>query len=57
MNKYKCFYKNKTTEVEAETIFTAQKIAQSFFKAKKAWEISVILGEQDGREIIHKPLM
>lgn len=57
MNKYKCFYKNKTIEVEAETTFNAQKLAQSFFKAKKAWEVSVILVEKDGKEIIQSTLI
>ena len=43
MSKYAAFYKNKEMEVEAETSFEAQRKAASVFKAKKAWEVTVML--------------
>ena len=53
MNGYKCFYKNKSTEVYANTTFEAQQKAATYFKAKKSWEVTVILAEKDGKTITH----
>jgi len=43
MRPYKAFYKGKTTEVQAESSYDAQQAAAKFFKAKKAYEVTVML--------------
>ncbi len=47
MNGYQAFYRGKTIEVYAETSFSAQKKAAEQFKAKKSYEVTVILCETD----------
>ena len=42
---YICFYKNKKIEVRALRSFDAQEIAAKLFKAKKSWEVTVVLAE------------
>ena len=58
MNGYKAFYKGKTCEVYAETSFKAQEQAAKTFKAKKSWEVTVVLCEKDvengtGTQVTH----
>ena len=55
MNGYKAFYRGKTCEVEAETSYAAQQKAAAIFKAKKTYEVDVILCEKDGETASHKP--
>jgi len=55
VNGYKCFYKNKTAEVKAETSYSAQQKAAEIFKAKRAYEVTVVLCEKNGEQVIHKP--
>ena len=43
MRKYRCFYRGKTWDCEAPTSFLAQACAQAHFKAKKSYEITVVL--------------
>jgi hypothetical protein len=45
MNGYKAFYRGRQTDVYAETSHAAQKQAAALFKAKKAYEVTVILCE------------
>lgn len=52
-NKYKAFYKGKTTIVEADTSYQAQLEAAKFFKAKKSYDVTVMLLEKDGKEYVH----
>lgn len=54
MNGYKAFYKGKTTEVMADSSYEAQKAAALKFKAKKSYEVTVILCEKQGEQITHK---
>lgn len=54
--KYLAFYKKKKIEVEEETSYKAQLKAAVLFKAKKAYDVTVILVEKDGKEITHDPL-
>lgn len=56
MNGYVCFYKEKRTEVYADTTLQAQEAAAAFFKARKSYEVSVILAEKDGEQVTHIPL-
>ena len=53
MNGYKAFYRNKTVEVYANTSFEAQAKAASLFKAKKSWEVTVVLCELGGKQVTH----
>jgi hypothetical protein len=53
MNKYECFWKGKSTTVEATTSYQAQQKAQSFFKAKRGYEITVMLAELNGQAYVH----
>lgn len=55
-NGYKAFYRNKTIEVYAESSYQAQQKAAVLFKAKKSWEVTVVLCERaDGSTVIHTP--
>lgn len=53
MNGYICFYKGKRTEVYANTSLQAQDKAKTIFKAKKGYDITVILAEKDGEQVTH----
>jgi hypothetical protein len=54
-NTYGCFYRGKSIQVKEETTYKAQQEAAKQFKAKKSWEVSVMLMEKDGEEVIHDP--
>lgn len=53
MNGYVCFYKGKKVEVYAETSFVAQQKAATLLKAKRAYEVTVVLAEKDGEAVVH----
>lgn len=53
MNGYKCFYRNKIIDVYADTTYQAQQKAAQILKARKAYEITVVLCEKDDETIIH----
>ena len=55
MNGYIAFYKGKQREVYANTSFEAQQKAAEMFKAKKSYEVTVVLAEKDGKQVTHKP--
>lgn len=55
MNGYIAFYKDKRIEIYAETSIQARDIAAKKFKAKKAYEVTVVLAEKDGEQVIHTP--
>lgn len=57
MNTYHAFYKGKTIEIEAETSYKAQLAAASKFKAKKSYEVTVVLVAKEGVPVVHLPLM
>jgi hypothetical protein len=54
MNGYKAFYRGKTLDVYANTTLEAQTKAAALFKAKKAWEVSVVLCELAGAQVTHR---
>ena len=54
MNKYECFWKSKRITVEADTSYQAQQKSQSILKAKKGYEITVMLAEKNGQAYIHE---
>lgn len=59
MNGYKAFYRGKTLDVYAETSLQARDGAAIKFKAKKNYEVTVVLCEKDtdgtkpGEQVIH----
>lgn len=55
MNGYKAFYKGRQTEVMADTSDQAQQKAAAFFKAKKSYEVTVVLCEKQGQPVVHTP--
>lgn len=62
MNGYKCFYRDKTCDVCATTSYEAQKKAAQVFKAKKSYEVTVMLCEKQGEDgvpvqVTHVPTM
>jgi len=52
MNKYQAFYKDKKLQVEANTTYEAQQKAASLFKAKKRYDVTILLIELRGKEYI-----
>lgn len=54
MNGYKCFYRGKTMDVYAVNPLEARDKAAKVWKAKKAYEVTAILCEKDGKQIEHK---
>ncbi len=57
LNGYKAFWRGKSVEVHAETSYEAQQKAAKLFKAKKAYEVTVVLCEKAGEQVIHTPTM
>ena len=55
MNGYVAFYRGKRMEVEAKTSYEAQQTAAKAFKAKKSYEVSVVLAETGGQPVVHAP--
>ena len=53
MNGYIAFYKGKKKEVMAESSYEAQKKASVLFRAKKSYEVTVVLAEKDGKPVTH----
>jgi len=48
MNGYKAFYRGKTLDIYADSLYNAQVKAAVEFKAKKAYEVTVLLCEKNG---------
>ena len=46
MNNYVAFYKGKRIEVQAATSYEAQVKAATRLKAKKAWDVTVVLADK-----------
>jgi len=53
LNGYICFYRQKQTEVYASTTYEAQTKAAAFFKARKQYEVTVMLAEKAGVPYVH----
>ena len=53
MNGYVAFYRRKRTEVHAESSYAAQLKAAKFFKARKSHEVTVVLAELNGEQVVH----
>ena len=55
MFTYIAFYKDKEITVKALRSFDAQEIAAKQFKAKKSYEVTVMLAAKDDEPVIHHP--
>ena len=55
MNGYKAFFKGKTCEVTAASSYEAQQKAAAIFKARKSYDVTVILCEKNGEQVTHNP--
>jgi hypothetical protein len=53
MNGYKAFYRGKNIEVYAETSYDAQEKAAKLFKARKSYDVAIVLCEVEGAQITH----
>jgi hypothetical protein len=53
MNGYVAFYKGKKIEVHANTSYEAQQKAAAVFKARKSYEVTVMLAELGGQAVVH----
>lgn len=56
MNGYVAFYKGKKMDVYAESSFGAQQKAAAAFKAKRSYDVTIVLAEKDGQQVTHLPL-
>jgi len=57
MFTYIAFYKNKQIEVKALRSYDAQEAAAKIFKARKSYEVTVVLAAKDDEPVIHHPAM
>jgi hypothetical protein len=55
MNGYIAFYRGRKAEVHADTAYEAQQKAAALFKARKSYEVTVVLAEKDGAQVTHIP--
>ena len=45
MRTYKCFYRGQSCVVQADSSYAAQQIAAKKFKAKKSYDVAVVLAD------------
>jgi len=57
MNGYKAFYKGNSIEVMAESSYKAQLEAARVFKAKKSYQVSVVLCEKNRQQVMTSTLL
>ena len=55
MFTYIAFYRGKEIQVQALSSYDAQRIAAEKFKARKAYEVTVILAAKNGEPVTHDP--
>ena len=55
MFTYIAFYKGKQIEVKALRSYDAQEAAAKIFKARKSYEVTVMLAAKDDEPVIHHP--
>jgi len=54
MNTYHAFYNGKEIELKADSSYQAQQKAAITFKAKKSYQVTVVLvALEDNKEIVH----
>ncbi len=55
MNGYIAFFRGRKAEVHADTAYEAQQKAAALFKARKSYEVTVVLAEKNGQQVTHTP--
>ena len=55
MFTYIAFYKGKQIEVKALRSYDAQEIAAKIFKARKSYDVTVMLAAKGEESVIHHP--
>ena len=45
MRTYIAFYKSRQIELQAESSFTAQRLAAGLLGAKKPWDVTIVLAD------------
>jgi hypothetical protein len=53
MNGYIAFYRGRKCEVYANTSYEAQQKAAVVFKARKSYEVTVMLAERNGEQVVY----
>lgn len=53
MNGYIAFYRGKQVEVYADSSYEAQQKAAAMLKVRKSYEVTVMLAEKDGQQVVH----
>lgn len=53
MNTYQAFYKGQTKQVQATSSYQAQQLAAKQFKAKREYDVTVMLVARDGEQVTH----
>lgn len=54
---YVAFYKGKQIDVWANSSYEAQKKAAEKFKAKKSYDVTVVLAQKGDEEVVHNPAL
>lgn len=54
-NGYIAFYKGKRVDVRADTSLEARDLAAHYWRVKKKHEVTVMLAEKNGEQIVHSP--
>ena len=52
-NLYECFFRGKRVTIRAATTYDAQKLAAAHFRARKSYDVAVVLAEKDGTPVVH----
>jgi stress-induced morphogen len=55
MNTYVAFWKNKEITVQANSSYEAQQKAALQLKCRKTWEVTVMITEFQGKQVVHTP--
>lgn len=53
MNGYVCFYRGSRIEVRAATSYEAQQKAVAIFKARRAYDVTIVLADVGGMPVTH----
>jgi hypothetical protein len=53
MNTYQAFYRGKSIQLEAESSYKAQQLAATLLKARKSYDVAVVLVAKDGEQVSH----
>ena len=55
MHGYIAFFRGRQVTVHAASSYEAQQIAAKKFNARKSWEVTVVLADVNGKQVVHSP--